>query len=234
MDEINEALKQLLLKIITTISSTKFWFCLLGMVGAGYLAYQTGGMNGAIIAISAFLGIPTVYTVTKAQQNVGLAKAGLTDVTRFKTEVKSEPKDVSGLWVFDLANFHRNVLATVEEYYGGVKSPNTIYYNAERLGMGIDAGSWENAKDYWEYIVALANDSYTFKHGEDIETCKKKIVELKGQCQGWDLASHAFLNSSYPELKKLLRAQENFANMQKLNGECDYSIYMAGEMARYY
>lgn len=235
MSEINEALKQLLLKIITTISSTKFWFCLIGMVAAGYFAYQAGGLNGALVAVLAFLGIPTVYTVTKTQQNIGLAKAGLTDSTRFKNGTgEANPKDISNLWVFNVVDFHTTNLNTVAQSYG-VSNPATIFYNSERLAQGIDADNWENAKLFWEYNSQLAKDMYIFVHGEDIEECNKKILSQKPTCSGWDLASHCKTKGmpDYVALLKLQRAEENNNNVKELFGDCAYTLYMAGEMARY-
>ena len=238
MEEINDALKGLLLKIITTISSTKFWFILLGMAASGYLAYQTGGVEAVILAVAGIIGLPIVYTVQKTKQNIGLAS-----VTNDKLKIISdgglaylppEVKDTEGLWQIDLAAFHRNVMNSVAEAYG-TENPATIYYNAERLGQTINAGSWENAQDYWDYIAQLADDAYTYVHGEDIDTCKKKITERKGGCTGWDLASHcrAAGFEHYVALLKLQRAKENMTYVAMLEGKCDYSLYNAGEMARY-
>jgi len=236
MNEINEALKQLLLKVISTISSTKFWFTVLGMAFSGYLAYQVGGINAVIIAVAGIIGLPIVYTVSKTKQNIGLANAETERLRMGVTEFKPiKPKSVEGLWTIDLVEFARNVKNTVVAAYT-VDNPATFYLNAERLGWAVDAGTWENAQIYWDFIASLAEEAYVFVHGEDMEACEKKISENKGrECTGWDLASHARTAGfeHYVALLRLQRAVDNSLNTQELSGKCDYSLYLAGEMAKY-
>jgi hypothetical protein len=66
LDEILKALKSVLPKVITTVISVKFWFCLAILI-AGLVR---GGVEGYAAAVTAV----GVYTGAKAYQNVQLAK----------------------------------------------------------------------------------------------------------------------------------------------------------------
>lgn len=238
MDEIKEALKVLVLKLLATISRSEWWITVITIVLAGLVALQQGADKlQVIIAILSAITGGSVYTIYRTKRKVSEDNVRI-DTMEFKELQKVNEEavpDTEGLWVFDVAGFHMENEKTVQAAYG-IVNPATLFYNSERLARNIDAGSWENAQIYWEYNSQLAKDAYIFVHGEDIEKCKEKILSQKPTCSGWDLASHCKTQGMehYVALLKLQRAEENYANVLGLSSACDFDIYMAGEMARYY
>jgi hypothetical protein len=66
MDEVNQALKDALIKLINTATSVKFWFCLAILI-AGLSRGGPEGYGAALAAVA-------VYTGAKTYQNVQMAK----------------------------------------------------------------------------------------------------------------------------------------------------------------
>jgi len=151
---------------------------------------------------------------------------------------------------FDVVAFDKAVTQRAKDTYGKVSATHK-FFSARELGTVTRATNIDQAVDYWNYLVGLADSAFTETWGYDVNEAKRRVSEpgcpkCKGGCGGFtNLKTKAgFLGpefyGSYLDLERMKTSLSELEGVKNKNLDWKaklypqhHTLYHLGEMAKY-
>jgi hypothetical protein len=165
-----EDIKGLVRPVLTAVFGIAFIFGVFArLVDPIWLAYLTVGTFVFWFGDRAFKNLGfmlkgqlPVETTPEAQTN------GTTTTSTAQTAAAEETKPLEPVAPLDVAAFHEAVLKDVGPSYTEV-NPCTIFYEARDKGLVTTVEHVSQAVDYWNYLVGLSQEAFSYIWGCSLE-----------------------------------------------------------------